>query len=207
MRKLTAVQRRAAGHSILGCFRTTSAALVDTELHLTPIPIALRLVRLNALTGMASLLGYARVATQRTLHWSLKSLLEVAEEELVLQAGIDAAEIGTRWPIITPAWWEPPSVTTEPRKDLGITAHGIHRIAYTNVLKIYTDGSGIDGQVGAAAVSLEPGREAATYMSTAPTDPSFVSAWHIARNAARPPRRPNASAKNARRRPCQAGDP
>ena len=39
------------------------------------------------------------------------------------------------------------------------------------------------------------------------TDPSFVSAWHIARNAARPPRRPNASAKNARRRPCQAGDP
>ena len=34
-----------------------------------------------------------------------------------------------------------------------------------------------------------------------------ASAWHIARNAARPPRRPNASAKNARRRPCQAGDP
>ena len=34
-----------------------------------------------------------------------------------------------------------------------------------------------------------------------------ASAWHIARNAARPPRRPKASAKNARRRPCQAGDP
>ncbi|KAL4935985.1 hypothetical protein BDV06DRAFT_116145 [Aspergillus oleicola] len=40
VRRLMAVQR-AAGHSILDCFRTTSTAAVDTELHLTPIPIAL----------------------------------------------------------------------------------------------------------------------------------------------------------------------
>lgn len=171
VRTLTRIQRR-AGQLITGAFRTTAADALDAELYLLPMRQRLRQARLQALTRTATLPRYAQIRQIRTYHRDprLHSPLEASEEELLLQAGVDTEDLETRWPYVVPPWWEAPPVTIDTTKDLAITTHNIHCIAYTNAPKIYTDGSGIHGRVGASAVCRDPPRVRQAYMGTENTD-------------------------------------
>lgn len=61
-------------------------------------------------------------------------------------------------PVVCPPWWKSPELFIEPSAKEAISAHGNlvactlnELIAQKDSLNIYTDGSGIDGEVGAAA--------------------------------------------------------
>jgi ribonuclease HI len=58
-----------------------------------------------------------------------------------------------RYPYVTTPWWKPPQVTLDRTPEEATTQHGII-CARKDTTCIYTDGSGIDGHVGAAAVVL-----------------------------------------------------
>jgi exonuclease III len=156
---LNRIQRR-AGKLIAGAFRTVSGAAFNAELHLTPMPLLLRQRRIQTLIRIATTPAYRmHILDRRRRHHRnplLHSPLEAAEEEVELATGIDPRELETRLPWAVPPWWEPPEVVIEATKERSIIHHDIHCIAYPEAIRIYTDGSGIWGRVGTAAVCLDP---------------------------------------------------
>ncbi|KAF7174349.1 hypothetical protein CNMCM5623_007004 [Aspergillus felis] len=156
---LNRIQRR-AGKLIAGAFRTVSGAAFDAELHLTPMPLLLRQRRIQTLIRIATTPAYRmHILDRRRRHHRnmlLQSPLEAAEEEVELATGVDPREMEIRLPWAVPPWWEPPEVVIEETKERSMIHHDIHCIAYPEAIRVYTDGSGIRGKVGTAAVCLDP---------------------------------------------------
>ena len=73
----------------------------------------------------------------------------------------DVTNLETRRPYIRPPWYRPPSMVVDSLKEGAIQRHTGE--AQANHLRIYTDGSGIGGRLGAAAVTQ--GRSLTTTLS------------------------------------------
>jgi hypothetical protein len=158
MRVLNRIQKR-AGKAISGGFRLVSGDAYNAELNLLPMGKALRQRRIQALLRIATTPAYHRHMLKRRSHHrnhATHSPLQSAEEEVHLGTGVDPQELEVRLPYAVPPWWTRPNIQIEDTKELALTHHGIHEIAYPCATRIYTDGSGIDGEVGAAAVCLNP---------------------------------------------------
>jgi hypothetical protein len=59
-------------------------------------------------------------------------------------------------PFVVPPWWKPPEVRIAPTKEQAIKEHDLITLySGPGTMNIYTDGSGLDGAIGAAAVMYD----------------------------------------------------
>ncbi len=81
-----------------------------------------------------------------------------------------------RKPYIVPPWWNGPTIYIDSSADEAVCRHDINKLCRDRgVLDIYTDGSGIDSQVGAAAVAPEKGIGRMAYMGTEETSTVYAA--------------------------------
>ena len=155
IRKLTTVQRLAM-KAILGCYRTTPTAAMEIETGLEPPWIRLQTKALLATTRMQSL--STRHPIQKWLTNALRTRTACIPyrsnfESILQQFPHMCGKIETIETYIRPPWWTPTAtIQMEATKDNAKDQHyktQTHLDATT--VMIYTDGSGIESKVGAAA--------------------------------------------------------
>ncbi|KAK9796084.1 putative Reverse transcriptase [Seiridium cardinale] len=150
------IQKRAA-QVITRAFRTTAGDAVDMEAHLLPVPQLLEQTALEATIRIRTTPLYDDMATRnenspnrtsRGCH--IQSSLDKLSCTLERGYNISLDQLEKRQPHMIPPWWTPP-VYINPSKDEAIREHDATKPGIT---RIYTDGSDIDGHIGAAAVAL-----------------------------------------------------
>ena len=148
--------------AILGCYGTTPTAAMEVESGLEPPWIRLQTKVMLAITRMQSL-----SAKHPIQEWITKALITRTSAishrsnlENVLQQFPHATEtIETIEPFTRPPWWSLNAKTRiEETKEAAKSAHDeIQQRPDATVATIYTDGSGIDKRIGAAAYALTSG--------------------------------------------------
>ena len=91
----------------------------------------------------------------------------MVEEELQLTMDMDPNKLEIRQPYSAPLWWTVPPVSINRSMEAAVTNHNINEVARPSACRIYTNGSGINGLVGSAAVSLNPSTVRKAFMGTA----------------------------------------
>jgi hypothetical protein len=61
----------------------------------------------------------------------------------------------------------PLDIIIDPTPGLAITGHSINDTAHPEARRIYTDGSGVQDQIGCSAIALEPLHTSQAYLGTA----------------------------------------
>jgi hypothetical protein len=158
------IQKRAAC-LISGAFRTTAAEALSTELHLPPIAIHMkRLVKETAIrlrTGPAFAVP-ATMLRRRPVDetdWSGWTPMEAQAWKtggcLTTPPGTLATNWERRKAFVQAPWQAPPEVIIEDR-DTAVKSHDhiLSKDPRERPLILYTDGSGIEGRIGAAVVDL-----------------------------------------------------
>ncbi|CAI6040569.1 unnamed protein product [Clonostachys chloroleuca] len=129
-----------AAQIITGAFRATAGDAVDVEAHLLSAQQQLEQTALEAAKR-------ARTTPIDTEKSPLDHLLGILQRK----HGVQLNQLERRQPHIVPAWWTPPFTCIAPSAELAIKDHDEVK---TGSICIFTDGSGIDGHVDAAAVTL-----------------------------------------------------
>lgn len=151
--RVTSVQRRAA-QIITGAFRTTAANAVEVEAHLLPLDQQMEKRSLH--TALRMLSGSSRPVLSDTGgqgRYSKENPMSRHARVLQKRYRIQHADLEHRQPFIVTPWWKPPSVVIASTPEEAIRQHS-SLCRDTATTCVYTDGSGIDGHVGAAAVIL-----------------------------------------------------
>ena len=153
--KLSTVQRLAA-KAILGCYRTTATIAMEKEAGLLPTWIRLQQLTLLSAVRLKSLSIHHPI--QEWLHRASLTRTAVVPHRSVLGNLLNQFEILTEEsehiePFIRPPWWAPKfTVQVALTKELAKTSHNeTQATSNPDTMHIYTNGSNIDGKVGAAA--------------------------------------------------------
>lgn len=152
--KLETAQRTAM-KAMIGTFRTTATTALQIDTSLLPTHQRLRNQVLQSWTRMqtAPQTHPISAAIQRATSSQSTSPVTTLLEHLARTFPKHSTPIETIEPFPVPPWWQPPFITKiETDKKSAKAAHDDMGHDDTT-LCIYTDGSGIDGHVGAAAVS------------------------------------------------------
>ena len=175
LRKLATVQRQAM-KTILGCFRTTSTSALEIETDMPPPQWRLTQKILQSVTRLKttprthpiqSWITAACMSRQDAPHRSnLENLAHQYPE--YMHANLETIIAYTH-----PPWWSPPinihieQCSKEEAKDRHLER--LSQITTENTTIIYTDGSGINGNIGAAAYILNTNESRGKYIGTEKT--------------------------------------
>ena len=150
---LQSLQHRAL-KTISGAFQATSIPALDIETFILPISQRLEqiaceaAVRISCTTASDYITANRSTKTRRD-----KTPLEVLCLHVERKAGIHPNKLEKIQPYIVPPWWRPPKAQIAPTKLQAKSEHlQILQTPEPHRLRIYTDGSGINGKIGAAAV-------------------------------------------------------
>ncbi|KAJ3552838.1 hypothetical protein NPX13_g11022 [Xylaria arbuscula] len=160
-----------AARAISGAFRATSRPALDVETHLLPVEQQIwkhnaeTMGRILATRDIPEIDKYrdqnaAPSSRKRTYTSPLKKIYQALQEER--DEDLDKQE--TIPPYITPPWWKGPVIRIAKDTESAEREHQVDIESGENNLRIYTDGSSINGHVGAAAVCLMTGETKKTYM-------------------------------------------
>ncbi|KAM3081301.1 hypothetical protein ACMFMG_012242 [Clarireedia jacksonii] len=78
-------------------------------------------------------------------------------------------------PTIAAPWWLPPKISIHKTKEAAILHYKDYQLRYPNALIIYTDCSGIEGKIGAAAVVPHQGRVKKVFLGDKYTSTVYVA--------------------------------
>ncbi len=157
---LNSIQAKAA-RIIGGAFKATSIPALNVETHLLPMKQQLWKAKSLALARILSSTTQLKVRpNQATVPRgsTRKAPLQFLFQELAKQTVVDLEILEKIPPTIAAPWWSPPKISIHETKEAARAHHEDYRQRYPDALAIYTDGSGIDGKIGAAAVAPQQGR-------------------------------------------------
>ena len=170
IRRLESIQKRAA-LIIAGAFKLTAAEALDIELHLQPIKAQLTQANGEAHLRLIRSPIYHHIGNQgnqgkdhRARYLSpFRKLLQYYYEELKLLIGMNPTDllkpqVEEIQPWIVPPWWEGPTIHVAETAEEATRIHDeITSINQQGTHHVYTDGSGLNDKIGAAAVSYHHG--------------------------------------------------
>lgn len=152
---LQSIQGRAL-KVVTGAFKVTSLPALDIEAFVLPIRQKLDKLSCESLLRIASSQLYETVVTQRPRPSKTKNIspLEILCRRFEKRFNCKIEHLERTLPFITPPWWIPPLIEIAPSKHEAKASHESIIQAHDpqKQLIVYTDGSGINGKIGAAAV-------------------------------------------------------
>jgi ribonuclease HI len=176
--KLASIQHRAA-RIITGAFRATSKPALDVEAFSTPMRLRLEREAIHAYMRIVSSPLHATLEDIRGRaytkllgpNWRLRprlwTTLERHHDHYQSRLGQDIEQLEVKSPYIAAPWWPVPEVTIHEEPDQAEKSHDdIVQTSYKNLL-LYTDGSGINGKIGAAVIAPQIGAIRRAYMGAA----------------------------------------
>jgi len=142
-----------AQRAITGAFKATSKAALQIETFSSPIHVHMDRIVCQAALRIATSPAYqAIIATRSKKRTRIISPLEKLTARLERKTGTYIKDLEIITPFAAPLWWIPPRVDVKPIKEIAEEAHK-KLLRETNALVVYSDGSGINKKIGAAAVA------------------------------------------------------
>jgi hypothetical protein len=158
------IQAKAA-KIITGAFKTTAKPALNIKAYL--LPIKQLIWKYNAATEIGITIGqkiselenHGQKKEKKKYTASLEKIHQKAEKKQ--SRDLTLKEIILTY--IIPPWWKGPKIRIDTPK-AAEKNHEKNLINGNNAIRVYTDGSGIDGYVGAAAVCLATNQTKSSYM-------------------------------------------
>ncbi|KDN61237.1 putative zinc knuckle [Colletotrichum sublineola] len=146
LHRVSRLQARAA-RAMSGAYRATSFPALDVEMHLMPVKQQIWKHNIDTI----SRIGTAKAHTFRGKRTSPRQTIS---KRLLEDQDATSEEPEHIPPFVTPPWWKGPRVHIVEGAEQAEKEHQRCLEQNTNAIHIYTDGSGINGQIGAAAVCI-----------------------------------------------------
>lgn len=171
LRKLQSLQGRGA-RVMSGAYRATSLPALDVEMHLLPVEQQIWKHNVEAL-------GRIIAPVSRLLRPVRGRRRKITTSEAINKTIQDrnGPNIQTQeriGPFVTPPWWQGPQIYIEETADKARKKHLDLMRQETAALHIYTDGSGINGQIGAAVVCPTTQQTRRSYMGSDDTSTVYA---------------------------------
>lgn len=144
-----------AARIITGAFRATSIPALNIEAYLTPMHHTLdKLVIESALRIAETPLYNLLLSTRGNQKNRRITPLEILIRRYEVCSGLSIDQLEKKLPYIIPPWWKSPHACIKPSKEQAKLHHQqiLEGQNHLNDALFYTDGSGINGQIGAASV-------------------------------------------------------
>jgi ribonuclease HI len=169
--KLQSLQARAS-RVISGAFKATSIPALDIETYLLPVELQIFKHNVNALGRIGP--GDHGPTEGETRRNKKKSPRRAIEQSITDRQGPNIRRQEHITPYIVPPWWQGPQTFIEASIEEAQARHEQIIQDELDAIHIYTDGSGIDGSIGAAAVCTTTQETKSAYMGDETTSTVYA---------------------------------